>query len=541
MKRHLIAIIFLLSGLKTFGQVADTLVGTVSYRTAQSTYVKFGNTSQIASGDTLFIIRDNQYLPALIVRHTSSMSVVGEPIAEIQLNLSDQVIYRIKPKAPDKTPVKETPPREIPSEVEVPAVPVPEAEHEESGESGALVMKESIRGRLSTSFYSNVFNAAPDNIQRMRYTFSMQANHLGDSRFSSETYISFRHQLDDWKAEKVEMSRALRVYNLSVRYEAGKHTLLALGRRVNTHISNIGAIDGLQAEHALGKMVIGGFAGTRPDHQDYGINFDLLQFGAFAAHQTESKHGQMRNSIAIVEQRNQSMTDRRFAYFQHSSNLIKNISLFSSFEVDLYERPDSVAKSAFNITGAYFSLQYRPSRKWTFFGSYDARKNVIYYETYRNFIDELIEQETRQGLRFRVNYRPVKYVSIGSSAGYRFQKDHGARSMNMQHYITHSRVPGIKASVTASATILENDYLHGLIYGVRISRDVIKQKVYGELEYRRVDYSYGNSELSLKQNIAGVNLSWRVRKKLSLSVDYEGIFETDRSNHRVHVNVVQRF
>jgi hypothetical protein len=166
---------------------------------------------------------------------------------------------------------------------------------------------------------------------------------------------------------------------------------------------------------------------------------------------------------------------------------------------------------------------------------------VIYYETYKNFIDDLIEQETRQGLRFRINYRPVKYVTLGSSVGYRFQKDHGNNSMNMHHYLTHSRLPWIKASVTASAIMLENDYIKGLIYGVRMSRDLIKQKVFGELEYRRVDYQYGNSELALKQNIAGINLSWRVRKNLSLSVDYEGIFEKQKSNNRVHVNISQRF
>ena len=227
----------------------------------------------------------------------------------------------------------------------------------------------------------------------------------------------------------------------------------------------------------------------------------------------------MQNSLALVEQRNQSMTDRRFAYFQHSSKLIKDIYIFSSFEIDLYERPDSISRNTFNLTSMYFSLQYRPSRKLTLFGSYDARKNVIYYETYRNFIDELLEQETRQGLRFRVNYRPVKYMTLGSSIGYRFQKAQGSNSMNMYHYMTYSRVPGVKASVTASVVQLKNDYLHGVVYGIRMTRDVIKQKVYGQLEVRRVDYVYGDSERFLKQNIVGLDLSWRIRKKLTLSVD----------------------
>lgn len=514
----------------------EMIEGTVSYRNAQSVYIKFNNTTAISKGDTLFVFREGKLMPALIVSNKSSVSVVGIPIFEVALTVADKVIFISKLKEAEKPKTIEAPQEPLPR-VEDPIVPIPE----EEGIPEKQLLQENIRGRLSASFYSNVLNSGTNDIQRLRYTFSMQAGHLHNSRFSAETYVSFRHQLDDWKATENDLSKALRVYSLAVKYDLSDRTIIALGRKVNTHISNVGAIDGLQAEHAIGKLTFGGFAGMRPDHQDYGLNTDLLQFGAFAAHRTESKHGLMQNSLAIVEQRNASMTDRRFTYFQHSSTLVKNISIFSSFEVDLYERPDSVAKSAFNLTSMYFSLQFRPSRKLTLFGSYDARKNVIYYETYRNFIDELIEQETRQGLRFRINYRPMKHVTIGSSVGYRFQKDQGSNSMNMNHYITHNRVPWINASVTASATILENDYLHGIVYGVRMSRDLIKQKVFGELEYRRVDYSYGEHGLDLKQHIAGVTLSWRVLKKLSLSVDYEGIFQKETSNNRVHVNVVQRF
>ncbi|HLF64092.1 MAG TPA: hypothetical protein VI603_10075 [Saprospiraceae bacterium] len=542
MKLTFTIIVLLLLAVHAISQISgEQLEGTVSYKNTQNVYVKFNNTSQIVSGDTLFVLREGNLIPALIVQHTSSLSVVGTPIADIQLKVADKIIFRAKAIEEIQPKTVETQQDKLPAPAEVPAVPEPESESGHEVITEVPAWHESIRGRLSASFYSNVLNTTVNDVQRMRYTFSMQAGHLGDSRFSAETYVSFRHQLDDWNAEKVEMSKALRVYSLALKYDAGTRTSFTIGRKVNTHISNVGAIDGLQAEHTSGKLTYGGFAGTRPDHVNYGFNRDLLQFGAFVALRRESKHGLMQTSLAMVEQRNASMTDRRFTYFQHSSTFIKNISVFGSFEVDLYERPDSVARNAFNLTSMYFSLQYRPSRKWTFFGSYDARKNVIYYETYRNFIDELIEQETRQGLRFRINYRPMKYVTIGSSVGYRFQKDQGSNSMNMNHYITHSRVPWIKASVTASAILLENDYLHGFIYGARMSRDVIKQKVFGELEYRKVHYAYGDSGFELQQHIFGLNLSWRIRKKLSLAMDYEGIFEKEKSNNRVHVNIAQRF
>jgi hypothetical protein len=44
----------------------------------------------------------------------------------------------------------------------------------------------------------------------------------------------------------------------------------------------------------------------------------------------------------------------------------------------------------------------------------------------------------------------------------------------------------------------------------------------------------------LHQDIVGASISWRIRKKLSLSVDYEGVFG-EQPNNRIHLNLIQRF
>jgi hypothetical protein len=534
--RYLFLALLLALGCVAFAQSNEHVEGVISYKSSQSIYVKFNNTDDVNVGDTLYIVSGDTLLPAIEVKHTSSLSVMGILIGDATLNVSDVVVHVPKPKVPkDISPDSEPIEDPLPAPVEVPVVPLPE----ESLDSEA-VRKENIRGRLSVSMYQHSYGTSSSSKQRMRYTFSLQAKHIKGSRISAESYVSYRHQFEDWSPDNDGRSKALRVYSLAVKYDFSERTNVALGRKVNTNIANIGAIDGLQAQHQVGKMTFGGFAGSRPDYSDYGINTGLMQYGGFASFKAKTKHGAIQNSIALVEQRNNHTTDRRFTYVQHSSALTKSISLFASAEFDLYSMVDSVAESKIRFTSTYLSLQYRPSRKLTFYGSYDARNNVIYYETYKNFIDNLIEQETRQGLRFRATYRMVKYVTLGSSIGYRFQKEQGSNSMNMHYYLSHSRVPLIKASVMASAILLSNDYLHGAVYGVRISRDIVKQKVFGELEYRMVDYRYDNSERTLHQDIVGVSLSWRVRKKLSLSVDFEGVFG-EQPNNRVHLNLVQRF
>jgi len=537
MRRYISILLVLIHACIALAQTSEPVEGTVSYKSSQNVYVKFENTAAIREGDTLFIRRGEDLIPALEVKHISSISVMGILLDDVSLEVSDVVLYtpkghQLRPDEPASNPTTEA---VLPAPIEVPMVPVAEEDVPQE-----TLFKERIRGRLSVSMYQHSYGSSSPNVQRMRYIFSLQANHIKNSRISAETYVSYRHQFEDWSPDNGDRSKALRVYSLALKYDITDRTSIALGRKVNTNIANIGAVDGLQAEHAFGKVTLGAFAGSRPDYRDYGFNKDLMQYGGFIGFRSSTKHGAIQNSVAIVEQRNNHTTDRRFAYIQHSSALSKSLSLFASAEFDLYSMVDSLAENKIHFTSTYISLSYRPSRKFNFSGSYDARNNVIYYETYRNFIDNLLEQEMRQGLRFRGTYRMVKYVTLGASVGYRFQKEQGSNSMNMNYYITHSRVPLIKASMMASAILLRNDYLHGAVYGVRISRDIVKQKVYGEVEYRMAEYQYGNSELTLHQDIFGAQVSWRIRKKLTLSVDYEGVF-ADKPNNRVHVNLVQRF
>jgi len=56
-----------------------------------------------------------------------------------------------------------------------------------------------------------------------------------------------------------------------------------------------------------------------------------------------------------------------------------------------------------------------------------------------------------------------------------------------------------------------------------------------------VDYLYRNSESALIQHVGEANLSWSVYRKLSLSVYYEGTFETSLPYNRLYINISQRF
>jgi hypothetical protein len=309
----------------------------------------------------------------------------------------------------------------------------------------------------------------------------------------------------------------------------------------------MGAIDGLQYEFRSKSFTGGIVAGSRPDYMNYSFNANLAQYGAYIAHNYSSKLGNMQTSLAFIEQKNNGNTDRRFTYLQHSNQLIPKLYLFGSFEFDLYKKILNVSDSTYSqnnkpeLTNLYLSARYKILKQLSVSLSYSARQNIIYYETYKSIVETLLEAATMKGFMFQANYRPGKNISIGTNAGYRYSKDDIRPSTNLYTYLTFNTVPWINATATLSATLLKAVYLSGSIYSINLSRDLIAGKVNTGIGYRFVNYKFANNESQLKQNMAELNLTWRVQKKLSLSVNFEGTFEKQQNYERVYVNLTQRF
>lgn len=536
MVNRLLSILLLIFGtVLLYGQNNSTnLDGVVSYRSSKNIYVKFASTEKIKVDDTLFIEQSGKQVPAVVVKHLSSISCMGIPIEGINLEVGDHLIH-LQPNFEVAEPVlsNQNNPVSPPSTVITPAV--------DSMETKREVRTQKLNGRLSVANYTNMSSAHINDSERMRYTFNLDVKNMNGSKFSIQNYITFNHTMHQWQEVRDNLNNALKIYNLAVDYEVTPTLTLSAGRRINRYISNVGAIDGLQIEKRFGAFLVGAVAGTRPDYQDYSFNPNLFQFGSYIGQDKQTDRGYVQTTLGIMEQKNHGLTDRRFAYFQHSNALVKNVVFFSSFEVDLFQNIDGKQSTTPSLSSVYLSLRYRISRSLSLSGSYDARKNIIYYESYKSFIDQLIEDETRQGLRLNVNYHPFRYMTIGANAGYRFQASDSQASKNAYGYLSYSQIPWIKVSATGSITLLQTPYINGFVYGLRLNKDLFAGKIYAELEGRKVDYRYGQFETSLQQNIIGTHLTWRILRKLSLSLSYEGTFDNSKSYTRLYANLIKRF
>ncbi|MFT3753818.1 MAG: hypothetical protein QM800_13395 [Paludibacter sp.] len=508
--------------LNTFSQSNTVEVkGNVSFISSQFVYVKFVNTEGIQTGDTLFILKNNILKPALVVKSFSSISCACTPIKGNVLSVTNELMARKRIEMPLEVVVeKSTEP------VAVNDLAIKNKPKESSTENKAR-----FDGRLSISSYSN-FSENPLSTNtpnyRLRYNLALNAEHIGNSGLSFENYMSYTHTLNN-PAEKY---KDLKIYNLALRYDFGKTTSLTVGRKINVNTANVGAVDGLQFEQKFKNITVGALAGTRPNDSTYGFDSKLIQYGAFISHNFLNEHSSTQTSVAFFNQTNNMKTDRRYIYLQHANSLLKNVDFFGSAEVDLYAIENNTPINDFDLTSLYLSLSYRPIKKLSLSLSYDARKNVYYYETYKNKIDSMLEKETWQGLRFRFNYRPFKYFSWGGNAGYRLQTPTSAESMNAISYLTYSKVPWVNASVTVTGTALQTANFSGFIYGASMSKE-FGSNFSVEAEYRKAQI--------FAQDIAELSFSWRLSKKLMLSTDFEGTLEQGNAFGRIFINITQRF
>ncbi|VAX15359.1 hypothetical protein MNBD_IGNAVI01-2753, partial [hydrothermal vent metagenome] len=503
----------------------ETMEGKITYLSSQNVYVKFDNVGNIKAGDTLFVKQKKGYLPAVKVEYLSSRSAAGKKLNNVNLKIGDRLLYFYAPTL-----------KHEPEIIAVPAISEQVVKNETTAKNSKSKSRKigRVEGRVSLSSYSNVSSTNGVDFVRWRYTFAVSSQNFNSSRLSFDSYISFNYRSTEWNYIKNNINDALKIYSLSIGYDIGNNLNLIFGRNINRDISNIGAIDGLQLQGKFGKFTTGVIVGSRPDYKNYSFNFNLFEFGGFISHSDIAGYGVMQNSFALFQQTNDFKTDRRFFYFQHYSNFIKPVYLFFSTEVDLYKKVNGVSSSDFSLTGMYVSLRYRPMRKLSISGSFDSRKNVIYYETYQNYADSLYENATRQGFRFSMNLRPWNNLFFRFAYGFRTRTGDIRSSQNFSGSVSYTRVPFIRGTVGLNYNNLATSYLNGNIFGVSYSRDLLAGLLYATLNYRKVLYKFLNGAPILDQNIFTVDVNWRIMRYLSASLTYEGTFETVFSYGRVY-------
>ena len=516
--------------------------GQVSFLSSQNVYVRFNSTEGISVHDTLYISSGENLIPVLVVNNLSSTSCLCSPISGEDLPVGHLIIAKAKPVVPsEETKTLE----EVKNEIQPPVTAIEPAVTEKaavpSGTVAPSLKRQRVNGGISAASYSDFSNTSGPDLQQFRYTFSLNAVNIAESKLSAETYISFRHKAGAWSEVKSNVFNALKIYSLALKYDIDSTMRLSLGRQINPRISNIGSFDGLAAEKSFNRFSLGLIGGFRPDYRNYGFDSRLLQYGAYLSYNFFNNRSYSGTSLAFMNQLYSGKTDRRFLYFQHSGTLAKNVSLFTSVEADLFKLKNSQPSSTFDLTSFYMSINCRISGNLSISGSYDARKNPVYYETFKTLLDTLIENGMRQSYRLSSNIRITRSLMLGIQSSWRFLKADLHQSKNIAGYLTYSSSGNSYFSATLSGNYVETSFIKGVNGGITLLKNLLDGKIQASAGYNYQDYTIPEGGQKVTQHTGKADFYWQAGRKTSLSLDYEITFEAKNQYNRIYVQVMKRF
>lgn len=526
-RRNLYRLLIAFSGFSIFGigtalgqTTPDVLTGKVTFATSNSVYVRFDNTERIKVGDTLQLNTDKGRSSCLVVTNKSSISCVCRRIANCDVIKDDELSFRVPgnavKKEVDKTKSTTSPQIDSP-------------------------YQQRMRGSISAATYINNTTSGTTN-RRDMYRFSLNASNINNSKFSTENYFIYRHNSSTSESSSYKKKDLFNVYSLAVKYDIDSTFSITMGRKVNSKASSLGMIDGLQMEKSFGNIQVGILSGFRPDITDHSFNSQRLQFGTYLGVKTETRKFYSQSTIGFLEERNGGNIDRRYIYLQHSSTISSNFNIFSSLELDVFNNFGNAIANNLRLTNFHISTRFRVNRKLNFRLSFDTRKRILYYETFRTEIEELLaDDRSRQGIRFRVNFRPTRLMNLGLTYGKRFQSDNQNQSDNINGFFSLSKLPSIGGRLTTNINVNRSHYLVSGVISIRHSKDLIKKKLRSDIYVRNVQYAYIVRETQFNQQYYGASLTYNILPKLTFTALGEMAMKPPQNTYRINARIIKRF
>lgn len=513
----------------------STAEGIITYFSSQNIYVEFPSTAGIKTGDTIFAVEKGVSVPAILVRFISTRSAAGEKIGSFSpargmkvfaFPLTENLIVydttRAKEPVEGKDSLKKT--GFSPSDRLI------------SGRT----LKNNGRFSVQSSSDFNSGDISSRGWQRWRYTLSYNLYNLANSGIDFQTYSNYTYTSRSFFKHDKPFFENLKIYNFNLAYSPGGQYELRLGRFQSNELSGLGPVDGVIAAGIFSEFKAGVVAGSRPDFSDYGYNSSLMQFGFFVSRPDTIGIATTQQSAGVFQQMNKSEIDRRFFYYQNMINFTHRLNLFFSSEFDLYKKESGVESAGFTLTSLNTSIRYSPAHFFSAGISYDARRNVIYYETYKSFLDSIIINELRRGIRLNLVIRPVRGLTIGLNNSFRSQKSDAKPNLNFGVNINYFSIPYLEASPSVSYTRLTNSFSSGYSAGLNLVKNLFAL-IDISAGYKYYNYHFLKSNYRLEQHVYSADAYYSFSRKLSAGLNFERVSDRAITQNRLFIDLTVRF
>ena len=220
-----------------------------------------------------------------------------------------------------------------------------------------------------------------------------------------------------------------------------------------------------------------------------------------------------------------------------------NFNLFSSVEMDLYSLNSDLTQGGSRLTNLHISSHFRVHKSVRLSVSYDTRRQIIFYETYRTYLERLIaDDEARQGIRARINWKPMKGVKVGFSYGKRYQNSLQNASDNYNVYASIRNLPLIRGVLSGNINVNQSAYLNSASTTIRHNRYFFKNKVNVSNYLRTVVYTYNpERETTIVQQFLGTNMNYMFGDNWSAGALAEFSLRKAEYKGRINLRITKRF
>ncbi|MFA4923978.1 MAG: hypothetical protein WC557_07285 [Ignavibacteriaceae bacterium] len=529
MKKIMLLLIVISVGL--FAQNESKINGTVTYISSQNFYVRFENTANISTGDTIYISETGTSIG--IIQYLSSQSAACVYIQKSGVELNSQVYVSYRKHIVDSTSSTQ---KTLGNENFF-------SRGINQSNSNNLKIKDAfdLNGRFSVRSFTNYTTGISHaQNQYLRYSLSLRGKNVGAKNLDFQSSTSYGYRADSWK-NSGSVWNNLKVYDFFFSYQPETSYKIQVGRIRNQNLYSLSTFDGILLDYAFSHFTLGTFVGSHPDWKTMGVNINLIQYGAFLLREDSLGAVTMSNNLSFANQTNSGKTDRRFLYFLHRTRLT-DFSFALSSEFDLYQVELNKSKSVFKPTSIYASALYRFDKKLSFDLSYDARKTIYYFESFKSTIDSILDSRMRQGVRLGVHYQVLRNLGVGLNGGFAKQNDDPRPSFNAGTSVSLTEITKLNFSFLGDFTYLQSNFLNGFAYGIKFNKNFLADYLNVGLGLRRVDYLFaGNTSDGIAQNIVNADLRWQMFKSLYFNFVYEFVSEKRVTANRLFVVLSQSF
>ena len=471
------------------GELPRTRITLVAEETV---YFNAGTSMGVNVGDSLPVVADGDTTAFIVVTHTATHSAAAKILAQATaVTAGDMIALRpYKPPAadiaestPTSSPPKKRSIRQRPSDSNrlKGSISVQNQWHHDMSGSNRDWYRPSLRTRLTVANLGGT-------------GLTLQLRHRTRMYYRSEPVLIGQDN-EEWTHH---------VYELSIGQEDREGTLeWGAGRITAPYVRGVGMIDGgYMAWKVHPNYRIGFAAGASPDYQTTDLDFDRRKVGLFAAYESGSyKTKRLGISVALTTAYEGSTVSRDFLYLQGTFSKAGRLSLYQSVEVDLNRswRHDRTGER-FTFANYYATANVNISKAISVFLSYDARKNLLYYEN-RDLPDSLFDDNVHKGFKAGLNVRISDRVSTRSHVGVRYREEPLDNNLLGFFSLRLNRFPAKRHSVTAQLSVVETQFTTGyrptLLYRFPLARKLTINATGAGYIYKTGDATTSNYYINL--------------------------------------------